>query len=292
MFEIDNFRLYVYLPSENYKINVKSDTQRINRYIDKRARNPYFILRLGNTALVKKWKTIVNITKNKTTLYPHILRGFFAGEGNIKTGSNFCRQIRIAQKERNKLIENILNEIEVKANFSGRERAYVISSRYNWEKLAKIKIADLHPVKKEEFWKIYGDFKEWHYSHNFIRNNILSFLSSPKTSMELASMFKRDQTRLQRILTKLKRRGMVKNFRVGSKDYWIKSKNVAIISKRKSEILELLNMPRKTVYVANRLEVTWKAAFRRLKELEKLDLVKRKNNLWYLTQINKQVIVL
>lgn len=291
LFSTSNFRLYVYLPSSEYEMKATIPIKRKSYYVDSRANKPYFILRLGSKALTGEWKGIVNSTTRNMQFFHDILRGFFAGEGNIKEGLR-SRVIRISQKQRNRLIDDILGELGIGHVFSERERAYVISGRYNWKRLAEVNVADLHPAKKERFWKVYKKFKEWHYSHNHIRNNILPLTERPITSMELANMFKRDQTRIQRILTSMKREGSLENFRVGSKDYWTCNKNLVIISKRKGEILNILDRPNETACISKRLGVTWKSASRRLKELERLRLVRKAGNLWYKSQTDKEVIIL
>ena len=91
----------------------------------------------------------------------------------------------------------------------------------------------------------------------------------------------------------MKIEGKVTNYRSGSVDYWVASNsNMIVISKRKAEILETLEFPRKVHEIAEYIDVTWKAARRRLAELEKLGLVKNENYLWHRTPTNKQVIVL
>jgi hypothetical protein len=53
-------------------------------YVDKRSNKPYFIWRLADRKLIGKWKNIVELSKRNPRLYPFILQGFFAGEGNVK----------------------------------------------------------------------------------------------------------------------------------------------------------------------------------------------------------------
>jgi len=291
LFKVDNFRLYVYSPSKNYKINRDFDIQRVNYYIDKRARKPYFILRLASRKIVKEWNEITKNISNDKKYYSDILRGFFAGEGNIKEGER-NRAIRIAQKNPIELINRILTEFEIEFRFSKRERSYVISSRYNWEKLAKIGVANLHPIKRKRFWEVYNKYKQWHYSHNFIRDNILELLENPTTSKELSEIFERHHSRIQHVLIKLKKEGKIKCFRVRSQAYWTRNDNLIIISKRKKTILDLLNKPRRTFHIANKLKIDQKTVFKRLNELNRLGLVDRKNKIWYKLPTNKEVLIL
>jgi len=287
-----NYRVYVYLPNKNHKFEKLKGIQ-TNVYIDKRANKPYYILRLANSILVKKWKNIIRDAIKNRKLFPFILKGFFAGEGNIKIGSHNSRQIRISQGKRNTLLEMMLNELNVTFRFSIQERAYVISGRNNWRILFLIGIANLHPIKKKLFNKTYNDFKEWHYEKNYIKYNILKLLDTPKTSAELALLFKRSQSRIQRILKKLKDENKLKCFRVRSSTYWIKkNSNTIIISNVKRNYLNNLTNPKSTKLLANNMNVCWKSSHRRLKELEKLTLVKCSNNLWKKTSTNKKVVVL
>lgn len=284
-------RIYAYSPY-NKKPYSSFNGIKINFYNDFRANKPYYIFRLADTNFVKYWKAKVEEIKNNKNLYPDILRGFFAGEGNIKEASR-NRVIRLAQKQQLEIIDSILNYYKINFTFSKRERAYVITSRRNWDKLAELTIADLHPEKKEKFYKIYKKFKEYHYPHNHIKDNILDSLCKPKTSRELASEFGRTQSRLQRILSKLKEEGKVRNFRVRSKNYWINSdSNLILISERKKSILDLLNNPLRTVDIANTLNIDEKSIARRLTELERLGLVKRNEYLWSRINIDKEVKVL
>lgn len=186
LLDTDNFRLYAYYPSKVHRLRLGFKVKTIKFYIDRRANKPYFIIRLASRRLVQEWKEIVQLMENERTLYRHILRGFFAGEGNIKTGSHSNRTLRIAQKSRTPLIDDILKDLGVSFSFSQRERAYIITGRSNWEKLAKIKVSDLNPLKKEKFWEVYNSFKEWHYPKHYIRNNLISHMNIPKTSSQLS----------------------------------------------------------------------------------------------------------
>jgi len=289
----NNFRLYTYLPSERHKIDLPIRFSTEKFYTDSRANKPYFILRLAGRDLIRKWKRIVEKVSENKKFYIYILRGFFAGEGNIKTGAHCNRTIRIAQKQELTIINEILNSIEVIFKFSARERAYVITGRNNWKKFADLRIADLHPIKNRRFWETYNEFVEWHYSPNFILKNILLELDEPKTSSELADIFNRHQSRIQHILVRLKHEGRVTNFRVGSTNYWTPAgKNIIIISKRKAQIMKLLSVPHLTSDISKKLGIDWKAANNRLRELSKLGLVIRKNYLWHKVSTKLEVKVL
>jgi len=293
LFNADNFRLYAYYPSRDHPLKLGFKVKTIKFYVDKRANKPYFIIRIASKDIVRKWKKLVQVVESDKTSHNYILRGFFAGEGNIKTGKHFNRTLRISQRNRILIIDNILNNLGVNFTFSRRERAYVITGRSNWEKLAKIGVADLNPIKKEKFWGTYNSFVEWHYPRHYIKSNILSYIETPKTSSQLSIEFKRGRSQIQHILKKLKSEGKVKNFRVGSIDYWVKTEsNTILISRRKKEILDFLSNPRKTSDVSYKMKICWKAAYRRLKELERLNLVSNKNYLWYKIPTSKEVKII
>lgn len=286
--------IYVYNPVKE-KIKVPLEKVQVRHYIDKRATKPYYIWRLASVDLVKQWKKIIEESKNKKDLYRDILRGFFAGEGNIKTGSHKNRTIRISQGKPSKFIELILTQLQISYKYSLKERSYVITSKMNWDKCAESKIADLHPIKKLKFWEIYNSYKEEHYKHNYLRDNIPKELREPCTTLQLALKYKRSPARLYDILDYLKKSGKINNFRIKSKDYWIlNSENKILISKIKHKYLNILkNAPKRTTDISKEIGVCPKSAFRRLKELEKLGLVKRKKDkLWEIRNMNKKVIVI
>jgi hypothetical protein len=284
-------RIYAY--SKRNKQVMDLDNIRFRYYTDKRANRTYYIYRIASVSLVKKWKRIVESMFKNERMYQHFLRGFFAGEGNIKTGSHCNRTIRIAQKQQIKIIDMILNYFEIKYTFSKRGRSYVIVNRTNWDRLAKIKIADLHPDKKKKFWKVYSDFKEYHYSHNFIKDNIMNYLNRPKNVRELSVIFGRTLARIQDILIPMKKRGKVINFRVRNVDYWIKtSSNLVVISSVKKRYLDILNKPMTTKQLSDVMNVCWKSSNNRMNELRKLGLVEKDCYLWMKVPINKEVFVI
>lgn len=286
--------IYVY-NSVKEKIKVPLEKVHVNYYIDRRATKPYYLWKLASVDLVKQWREIIKKLQNKKELYPYILRGFFAGEGNIKTGSHKNRAIRISQSKPVELIELILNQFQVDYKYCTKEKSYIITSKTNWDRCAKIKIADLHPIKKLRFWNVYNSFKEEHYKNNYLRDNILKELKEPCTSQQLALKFKRSPARVYDVLDYLKKSGKINNFRIKSKDYWIlNNENKILISKIKHKYLNMLkNAPSRTADMAKEIKVCPKATLRRLRELKRLGLVKRKKDkLWEIRKANKKVVVL
>ena len=287
----DKIRIYVY-SNNGEKLNIDF-CNIINYYVDKRARKPYCILRLASVNYIKNWKKIVEDISCKEELYAYILRGFFAGEGNIKESSGSSRTIRIAQKEPNKLLETLLKSLDITFSFRIKERNYYIFGKPNWDIFAKFKLADLHTDKKEKFWRAYNNFKQDHYKHNYLRDKILIELDNPKTTRELSNKFKRTFARIQDVLIDLKKQGKIINFRVGSKDYWTNNFNLVIISKIKKEYLLYLTEPKRTSEFTKKFNVDFKSSSRRLKELQKLFLVERnKDKKWMKTSINKEILII
>lgn len=72
------------------------------------------------------------------------------------------------------------------------------------------------------------------------------------------------------------------NYRVRSKDYWIK-KDVKLIpvSKRKKAILECLDDPKRLCEVAELMEIGKKSASRRLGEMKRMGLISKNGNYWH-----------
>lgn len=285
-------RIYVYT-ANGEDVNIPFKNVKINRYIDKRARKPYFIYRIASVLLTKRWKELVNKAKKDERFYNNILRGFFAGEGNIKVGGHSSKVVRIAQGKRNEFIEDILNKLGVIHRFKSSNRSYEISGKKNWDRLAKIRIADLHPVRRAKFWIAYGGFKEEHYAKNYLINEVYAILIRSHSCRELGVKFNRSPARIYDVLEILKKEGKVINYRVKSKDYWIRNdRDSIIVSNIKRKYIDVLRDSEKsTKEFSNLFNVNWKAAFRRLKELEKLGIVKRdKYKKWKLIKTHKKVI--
>jgi predicted transcriptional regulator len=224
------------------------------------------------------------------------MKGFFAGEGNIKFLIKYStRTIRIAQGKKVDFLEKTLNNLNISYNYSIRERAYVINNKKNWDKFAKISLAELHPLKNKQFWETYESYKQEHYEKNYLKKEIYNFLITTITSSNIAHKFNRSQARIQDILIDLKKENKIKNFRIKSKDYWIRiDQNKIIISRLKNQYLKLLNQGyNKTYEFANYFKVDHKSSYKRLKELEKLGLIKRNiNKEWIKLNTDKEIVVI
>lgn len=287
-----NPRIYVYSKNKG-KVNISYKNCKVNYYTHKRATKPYFMLRIASVKIVNKWNRIVNEILSERELYPYILRGLFAGEGNIKEASHSSRILRISQKEQKELIDNLLNELKIKFSFTSSNRMYNICGKSNWDIFAKFRLADLHPDKKERFWRIYKEFKEEHYEKNYLSKNIFQILNKPHTTRQLSKIYGRSFARIQDILIELKKQRKIKNFRVGGINYWTNDKLLIIISRLKKDYLLFLTRPRQTSEFANKFKVNWKSSYRRLKELERLNLVKReKDGRWVKIQTKKKILAI
>jgi len=287
-----NLRIYVYSKNKE-KVKIPYKNCKVKYYFHDRATKPFFIFRLASVEVVRAWKKMVKETLSKKELSPYILRGFFAGEGNIKEVSRNSRVLRISQKSRKDFVDNALSNLKINFSYDSRRLTYTIYGKKNWDIFAKFKLADLHPDKKDKFWKIYKRFKEEHYEKNYLVNHIFPLLEEPLTARQLSNTFNRSLARIQDILIELKKQKEVNNFRVGSVDYWTKNKDLIIISKLKNNYLLFLDKPKQTYQFAKKFKVCWKSSFRRLKELEKLNLVRRqKDGRWIKLQISKNILAI
>ncbi|MEK6927758.1 MAG: LAGLIDADG family homing endonuclease [Nanoarchaeota archaeon] len=272
-----NPRIYVYT-RDGSKPEVLIKDHVIKYYIHKRATKPYYIFRIASVEMVKKWREIINNFLSRDIYFKYILRGFFAGEGNIHTGKKGVRVIRISQKERKEFIDNLLNHFNLNYNFTSSNRMYNISNKRNWDIFAKNNLADLHPLKKEKFWNAYRGYKQEHYDKLYLKNKLLTLFNSPINTKKLAKIMKRSQSRITETLVDLKKEGKIINYRVGSVDFWTNNSNIIIISKVKDAYLKFLKTPMKTSEFAKYFKVTWASSSKRLNELKRLNLVKFGDN--------------
>jgi len=287
-----NPRIYVYSPNKE-KVSIPYDKCIVKYYIHKRATKLYYLLRFASVKMVKMWKEIVKDILKRRDLYPFILRGFFAGEGNVYMGSHNRRILRLSQKEEKEYINNILNHLGLYFYFEKGNRNYVIYRKPTWDIFAKHKLADLHPLKKEKFWGIYNSFKEEHYPTNYLIKEVYSIINKPLTARQLSKVFNRSFARIQDVLILLKKQGKINNFRVGNVDYWTKDKNQIIISKIKEDYLLLLDKPKHTSECAKHFKVCWKSSYNRLNELQKLNLIRKENNgKWIKLLTRKEVLII
>jgi hypothetical protein len=294
-----NPRIYVYKPTSSWDISLEDFSNcKINYYVDERANKPYLLYRIGSVKLNTLWKQIVQNTLTDTNNDVDILRGFFAGEGNIKYVKHskvqgYSYTLRIAQGTRLDWLEKIFDRLKLKYKYAPRERNYCIVGRIFWDIFAKNTIPDLHPIKKERFYEVYSKFKEYHYSHNYLKEEVYKKLDKPLTFRDF-SEFGRKLTTIQDVLQTLHNEKRIKQFKVHSKTYWIQSTStIIIISDVKMKYLELLKTSKKTTAeLASIFKVNWKSAHKRLLEMQTLGLVSQIKNAWQSTTANKEIIVL
>lgn len=139
-------------------------------------------------------------------------------------------------------------------------------------------------------------YKQKHYRPNYLKTGLIRVFEDkkPYTTEQLARTFDRSMYRIWEILSELKKEGIIVNYRIKSKDYWILNNGAILISAIKYKYLHILkNDPKRTKDLASEAGVCWKAAFKRLKELEKLGLVKRRSDkMWETTNLDKEVTLI
>lgn len=284
--------LYIYSPTEKQLFYSISGFKRIKFYIDRRARRPYYIYRLADVRFVKIWKNLIVEVKKNEKFHNDILRGFFAGEGNVKHSplNNNHRSIRISCKLRNRFIEKIMNSLKVKYKYDNNHRNYNICGK-SLDKLHKINIASLHPEKESKFHKMIHSLKEKHYSPNYLKKIISSKSDKIHTSKELARIFNRDHTRIQEILSELKKEGKITYIKLKNKSVWAKNDVIErfLISKKLS-LLKDLNKFGTINELSKNINLGPKSIRRRLRVLEKEDLVEKKKGKWNLTNQGEKLI--
>ena len=139
-------RIYVY-SKDKEKVKIPYKNCVVKYYIHKRATKPYFILRFASVKMVKEWKQIVQEVLKDKNLFCFILRGFFAGEGNVYMGSHNRRILRISQKEEKKFINRILTGLGIYFYFEKGNRNYVICRKSNWDIFARFSFSSCITLK-------------------------------------------------------------------------------------------------------------------------------------------------
>lgn len=152
-------RVYEY--SSNYfSSSFRLDGVVKKKYLDFRARKPYYIYRICDAKLLRDWKKCYSENISKREVYVSILRGVFAGEGNIKYQEECAgRTVRLAQKKRNSMIECFLDHAGIAYSYAQENRQYYISRRKNLEIFRRLQIAALHPDKNVAFEKMFSSYK-------------------------------------------------------------------------------------------------------------------------------------
>ncbi len=282
-------RIAVYLPRKDSPYAHPVASARYRVYIDRRANFPYHIYRLSGVHVVKEWRKLVRGTCRIATNYQSILQGFFAGEGNVKTGLHYSRAVRIAQGRPNRLLEKMLHHFRISFVYGGH-REYSITGRYNLAKFHSLELTVLHRAKHERFLKMMSSYRQNHFSNFTLRRLVLSNLAIPRTSAELASEYKRSISRLHQVLLDLKSSGNILMYHVNSRCYWVRTDSIIVISRQKEKILCLLAEKHRAFELARVLERNAKSVLRRLHELEGLGLVTRRKHNWYRVPTPSKVV--
>lgn len=286
-------RLYVYSPTERQLFYDLKGYKKINFYRDTRATKTYYIYRLADTKFVKFWKRLVEETKREPRFYAEILRGFFAGEGNVHHNqkANNSRSIRISCKTRIELIEKISKYFQIKYRYDISHRNGYVISGPSLNKLNEIKIACLHPEKASKFYNMINSIREEHYSPNYLKEAIYSKLSKLYTTQQLAEYFKRRFVYVQEILSKLKRENKTNNIKIKNKSLWARNEVIErFLINRRLGLLKGLDTFKTINELSKNINLGIKTIRRRLRILEKENLVENKNRKWKLSEKGKQLI--
>jgi len=225
-----NPRIYVYSPRKFQTKPSKLLRKVIFKYyVDRRARKPYYIYRVASKDTTKEWHKSVEKIKRIKSGWKFVLMGFFAGEGNIKhlLKNHMHRSIRIAQKNRNHFLEEMLDFFNFTYSFSKGDRCYNITGRENLFKAKTLEICNLHPLKKIAFKEMLKSYKSdfSYYPKGWLKQGVYFSLSRPKTTRELSIKFKRSFARIQDVLIELKKEKRVINYRCDHESYWLKGGN-------------------------------------------------------------------
>jgi hypothetical protein len=284
-------RLYVYSPTNRIMIK-ELNGFKIRNYTDIRAKRTYYIYRLADVKFVKEWKKLVEIIKTDKNLYSQILRGIFAGEGNIKHDlkNNNTRNIRIASGKRNKFIDLLLTFFKIPIKYDPNKGSYWINARY-LPIADKINIASLHPEKQSKFKKMILCLKEKHFSPNEFRSLILSELNDFKKTKNLAFKYERSQIRVLEILTQLKKEGHISNIKTKEGSFWAKKKIIEeFLFKEKVNLLHNIKKHKSFRHTGKVMNLSRKYVASKIRQFEKEGLLINENNEWNMTQKGKIVV--
>jgi hypothetical protein len=285
-------RIYVYSPSERKLFNFIGDMI-VRYYYDRRANRTYYIYRLADVKFVKYWHNVVNVVKNDKKLYPDILRGFFAGEGNVKHSIKHhnSRSVRISQK-RDKFLEKVLNCLNISFVYEPDHRVYVIGAR-QLNKLNKMNIAELHPEKAVKFRNMINSVSRMIYPKNYLKIKILEKLDDFYRTKQLADIFKRSDARILDVLRDLKKENKIRFIKLrDGKVYWAKNKFIDnFILNEKIKILKELNSSNSISNMSKIINIPRKTISKRLLMFEKEGLVKYVNKEWVRTEKSNELLI-
>lgn len=284
-------RIYVYSPTDRILIS-KLQEFVIRNYVDKRANRTYYIYRLADTEFVKEWKKIVELVKNREEYYEDVLRGIFAGEGNVKHDfeNNNARNVRISVGLRDPFIEKLLIYFNVKFSYEEHKKQYVITGRC-LDKLKEIKIASLHPEKEVKFRKMFECLKENHYSAGELKTLLLKELNEFKKTSELAIKLQKSDLRILEVLCGLKKEGKIGVVRIKGNSYWIRKEILdGYLNSEKIKLLRYVMKKQTMTAIGKSLNLSRKSIRNRLLKLEKEGVVEKKGEHWMVKEEAKTLL--
>lgn len=285
-------RLYVYSANGIKYFETLSGFKKINYYIDNRANRPYYIYRLADTSFVKIWKKLVQETIKEEN-YIDLLKGIFAGEGNIKHDikNHNSRNVRISSKEPNELIEKAFRKMEIPINFNQEQRNYWIFGR-QLNKLDENNICILHPEKSHKFKKMIESRRECHYSPFELKAMIYNLLIEPKTTKELSKRVNRTETRILEVLQELKKENKIGYIKIPGNTHWMhKELKNKIILNRKKIILEALEKNKSYTKIGKATNIYRKTIKKDLEKLKTEGFVEYSNKEWKMTEKGQNLIL-
>lgn len=259
--------------------------------MDRRANWTYCIYRLADVEFVKKWKGMVNQIKNDSNFYPEILRGIFAGEGNIKhyQKHNNSRSVRIASGKRNSFIEKLLLFFDIVFKFDANKRAYWITGRH-LEKLNELDVASLHPEKEAKFRKMINSLKEKHFSPGELKLLVFGKLDCFWKTSNLANFFKKSDIRILEVLRELKKENKVDNIKMKSGSFWIKKElKDKYLYDEQINILNYLNERSNVSFIGKKIGLSRKVVRSRLVNYQSEGLVRYEEGFWRMTEKGKTI---
>lgn len=282
--------LYIYSPIKRQLFKELDGFKKINFYIDTRANRPYYIYRLNDSNFLKYWKKLVKITTKNKKMYNNILRGIFAGEGNIKHNIKaHSRSIRISAKAPNILIEKMLNFYKINYKFDFSNRMYSINARY-LDISRKIRLTELHPEKGARFDKMMNSFSEKHYKPLELKSLLLKELTKFKTTKQLSKKFKRSELRISEVLQKLKKEDKIDWIKIKQNRFWVDKviKNEYLLVEKRRIISKL--MLNSYTSIGKNIGLYRKSISRRFKSYEEENLIQRHNGWWKLTEKGQKLV--
>ena len=285
-------RLYTYSPTTRIFFS-KLENLILKNYMDLRANRTYHIYRLADTKFLIYWKDLVAKYQEEKDFYPEILRGIFAGEGNVKHDfeNKNSHNLRIASGVRDSFIEKLLLYFGVPVKFDAKHRMYWITGGSLYL-LDKINIASLHPEKEAKFRKMINSVKEKHYSQGELKRIVLSKLDVFRKTKDLALELNKSELGILEVLTELKNEQKIDNLKINGVSFWgnkeLKEKH---FSQEKLRILHNLKKYPSITQMSKAIDIYRKSITSRLEKYKQEGLVVRLDkNHWEMTEKGRIIV--